>query len=183
MKTCNIKILNREYNNYYLIESLSEYKDYLTELNNKFWVSEKEIKELKTFMGHGHSMLTGIAGMFCGMQNDINEREPMLLHLKSLHGMVLANQVQDLLDGKKLAINTNGGYFPIKPDDEYTLEIIDEKHLYTAKDIKIKKWLGGVHHYAKIGNIDVIDDNGNMKWNTNERAHEEALKYINKLNT
>jgi hypothetical protein len=49
---------------------------------------------------------------------------------------------------------------------------------YTEKDINITKWPGGKHYYARIGNMQVMDENGDTKWNTYERAFEVAKKYL-----
>lgn len=185
MKNYNVEVKMKDtwskHTNCYFIDSLKTYKEYNLELTNKFLVSESEIKNLKTFIGHGHSLLTGISGMFCGMINDKEEREPMLVSLKMLQANLLANQLKSLLEGEKLVINKNGGYFPIKPDQEYKLTEIDG-NIFTTKDIKVQKWWGGRHYYAKVGNIDVIDDDGNVKWNTEEYAYDMAVKYMNQLN-
>jgi hypothetical protein len=60
-------------------------------------------------MGHGHSVLTGISGVMCGMIHEKEKREPMMLNLKLLHATVLTQQLQDILAGNKLVINENGG--------------------------------------------------------------------------
>lgn len=176
----NIKNHWIEYTDCLFIQDLNDYKSYIVELNNKFAVSESEIKNNKTWIGHGHSQLTAIAGMG-NMIEDIEKREPMLFNLKILHAKVLSNQLKDILDGKKLVINKNGGYFTIKPNDKY--EILEIKNdNYTEKDIKVNKWWGGVHWYAKVGKIDVIDEFGNIKWNTESIARKKANEYLNKLN-
>ena len=41
-------------------------------------------------------------------------------------------------------------------------------------------WEGGQHYYAKIGKLDVLDKNGNQKWNTKEETIEAAKWYIEK---
>jgi hypothetical protein len=171
-----------KYNDYYLINNLEEYKYYLEELNNKFIVSESEIKTLNTFIGHGHSLLTGIAGTLGGgMKNNIDEREPMLAALKVLQGTVICNQLKNLIDGYKLAINKKGGYFMIKDSDEYTATEVG-KDVYTESDVITHKWWGGQHYYVKVGNIDVIDALGNVKWNSEKTAMEIGILYMNKLN-
>lgn len=185
MKRYNIKVKLKnewiEYDNCYFIDDLESYKNYEHELNNKFLISELEIKNLKTFIGHGHSFLTGVSGLFCGMISEKEGREPMIAHLKLLQATILCNQIKSLLKGEKLIINENNGYFTIKPNQEYKiLNIHADK--FTKKDIRIIKWWGGTHYYAKIGNIDVVDDDGNVKWNTEQYAYDIAIKYMNKLN-
>jgi len=49
---------------------------------------------------------------------------------------------------------------------------------YTKKDIKVVKWPNGIHYYAKIGMVDVVDDYGNMKWLTAKEAEKCANKYL-----
>jgi hypothetical protein len=184
MKKYNIEIDLKgnlmKYPGCYFIDSLDSYNEYLIILNNKFLISESEIKNIQTFIGHGYSYLTGLSTLFCGTIEEKDKREPILLHLKYLQASVLIGQINSLLDGKKLVINDNGGYFTIKPDEKYKIFSIDNK--YTIKDIKIKKWWGGKHYYAKVGNIDVKDDDGNVKWNTEQYAYDMSVKFMNFLN-
>lgn len=171
-----------KYSDVYFIDTIEMYGEYLEEFNNKFSISESEIETLKTFVGHGHSDLTTIAGFLSGgMVEDRNKRTPMMYELKRLKYTVMVNQIKSLLDGEILVINSKGGYFPIKQDDEYRIIETDEKK-YTSKDIKINKWFGGKHFYAKISEIDVVDEFGNVKWNTEDDATNAAEKYIKKLN-
>jgi len=171
-----------EYSNVYFIRTLDEYRVHLQEINNKFSVAENEIKNLDTFVGHGYSALAGLSGLFCGMIDKKSDRMPMLNHLKRLQGTLVVNQVSDILDGKVLVINKKGGYFPIKPSDEYTFKCIESRK-YVESDIKTLSWRGGAHYYAKVGNIDVVSRSGDVKWDTHHEAYSEAVKYIEKLNS
>jgi len=186
LKRYNVKVEQKgywlKYSDCLFIRDIDDYKLYMTELNNKFTVAENEIKNNRTFIGHNHSMLTGVAGIGCGMIDEISEREPMLANLKLLQGSVLGNQLKDVLDGLKLVINKNGGYFSIKPDEKYEIEEISGNYQYTEADIKIDKWFGGKHYYAKICEIDVVDESGGTKWNTYEYAQKVAVKYMHILN-
>ena len=38
----------------------------------------------------------------------------------------------------------------------------------------------GEHYYAKIGKLDVVDEQGNQKWNTKREAEAAARWYIEK---
>lgn len=42
--------------------------------------------------------------------------------------------------------------------------------LYTSDQIRIKKFDDGTHYYAYIGDAQVRDDNGVLKWDTEEAA-------------
>lgn len=50
----------------------------------------------------------------------------------------------------------------------------------TMDDVRYLKWQGGLHTYAKIGKLDVIDSDGNMKWNTQSEAENAARWFIEK---
>lgn len=171
-----------DYKDHYLIKNLEEYNEYRILLNNSFKVSESEIKNNRSWIDHGHSLLTGIAGIGCGMIEDKEERTPMLLNLKLLEASVLTGQLKNLLAGDVLLINNNGGYFPIKKEWFYIAHKIDSD-VYLESDVKINKWYGGKHYYAKIKRIDVVGEDDSVKWNTEQQAREEALKYLVKLNS
>lgn len=169
------------YTDVWFIDSTEALQEYMQIFNNRFKVSEEEINTIKSFVGHGHSYLTGLSGMFCGMRLPIGERDPMLLHLKYLQASALTSMASHILKGDKLAINELGGMTPIKADQEYTIECISGDK-YSRSDIKTNKWWGGKHYYAKVGKIDVVDDYGNCKWNTEQYAYDMAVKFMDKLN-
>jgi len=175
--------LSMSYTNQYIIENMDDYKEYLTILNNFFAVSKNEIKTLKTFVGHGHTVLTGLTSMFTGegMIEDIEKRQPMLLTLVTLQAKVIKDQILSLLSGYKLVINEKNGYFTIDDNTNCIIEKVG-KRLYTENDIKISKWNGGVHYYAKVGKIDVVDDMGEAKWVSRKIAEKNAKLLLNKLN-
>lgn len=54
----------------------------------------------------------------------------------------------------------------------------DEERL-DIDDVKYTKWFGGFHWYAKVGNLDIVDEHNNQKWNTEEEAHKAAEWFIN----
>lgn len=72
----------------------------------------------------------------------------------------------------------------IKYQDECwkdTLEYPEPEH-YTYKDIRYIQWKDGSHWYAKIGKYDVVDENGNQKWNTRNEAINAAYSFLKTLN-
>ena len=84
-------------------------------------------------------------------------------------------------------INKVGGYFPhhndiIVKDECY----IDEQNIifpqYTEKDIRVKKWEGGKHYYSYVGSFQVIARDGTNKWNTEEKAYEQARYFLYRIN-
>lgn len=58
------------------------------------------------------------------------------------------------------------------------------KNNWTMDDVRYMQWglidNKGEHWYAKIGNRDVVDKNGNMKWNTKAEAERAAEWFIEK---
>lgn len=53
---------------------------------------------------------------------------------------------------------------------------------YSESDIRVITWPGGIHFYAKIGNMDVVDSESNQKWNSWDEAYEKAKEFLNKIN-
>jgi hypothetical protein len=107
------------------------------------------------------------------------ERGGYLRELCDLMGEVSANQLIDVAFGKKLAINHVGGYFPIDNDAE--IEYLTD-YIYTKEDIKISKFEGGKHYYATIGGISVVDNFGDNKWYSEQRAYDKAVEFLEKVN-
>lgn len=73
----------------------------------------------------------------------------------------------------------------IKHLDPNTFKVVDELiknnitwPTYSINDIKIVQWPNGEHYYAKIGNMDIVDDKGNQKWNTYDEAFLNAKKFL-----
>lgn len=59
-------------------------------------------------------------------------------------------------------------------------EIADREEVLKDK-IDIHRWPDGTHFYAKVGKLDVVDDDGNVKWNTYKKAMKAAKKFIEQL--
>lgn len=88
--------------------------------------------------------------------------------------------------------------FKVVPKERTTEYVMDEfeiaetveseKFAYLTKnnwcldDVRYMQWnmLGnrGTHWYAKIGNRDITDKDGNMKWNTKKEAETAAKWFI-----
>ena len=95
---------------------------------------------------------------------------------------VTKNQLDCLEKYGAIYINKLGGYcFGIHDFDDICIK----EELYFPSDdnkpkIKIKKWPGGSHYYAYINGREVKDEFGNIKWNTEKKANEVVLEYLNK---
>lgn len=71
--------------------------------------------------------------------------------------------------------------------DNPSIEIIDsieKDEIYypdiewSLSNVRYIKWDGGSHWYAKIDKIDIVDNNGNQKWNTKQEAENAAKWFI-----
>jgi hypothetical protein len=79
--------------------------------------------------------------------------------------------------------NHPAGLKIVKTIKKYELEFPKDEELkeYTEDDITINKWTEGSHYYAKIGDIDVVDEDGHVKWNSGDIAREKAIEYLKTL--
>lgn len=64
-------------------------------------------------------------------------------------------------------------------EDKFKDEMIypSEENL-NIEDVRYLQWDGGKHWYAKIGYEDIVDKNGNQKWDTKQEAEEASKWYI-----
>ena len=65
----------------------------------------------------------------------------------------------------------------VKTIEKGTLTFPDEEKP-SLSDVRVLVWPGGIHYYAKIGSLDVVDKDGNQKWGTEKEAIEAAKWYI-----
>jgi len=120
---------------------------------------------------------------------------PWLEEAIKLENTVIQGRIKDFENGLDFYL-ANGVQEFIPSWDKY--EIVEEIEkdlleypliaLVHFEDVRYMKWdmpdlnIKGVHWYAKIGNEDVRDKNGNMKWNTKEEAEEAARWFCQELN-
>lgn len=69
----------------------------------------------------------------------------------------------------------------VKYDDEVWSDKMEYpiKDVYTIDDVRYIQWKGGSHWYAKVGNIDIVDQDDRQKWDTKEEAIKAAQNWIN----
>lgn len=80
-----------------------------------------------------------------------------------------------------ILLRENCSYAPITEDCIITETIELKDMIYPNKNIdniRLLQWDGGVHWYAKIGGMDVVDKKGNQKWDTKETARQAAIEYL-----
>lgn len=112
------------------------------------------------------------------------KRKTVVDDVNILSDEMLSPLVRYYLNGRIPIVNKNGGYCFL--DDEIeVLEKLEKSEMIWPDDnrygIRILKWPEGKHYYAKVGNKDVFDDDGNMKWNTKKQAEKWAKKFLKEL--
>lgn len=163
------------YTNRIVIENLDDLKEY-HDSKHHVRVFEAMKSALDVLKNGGH--YNDLIACFALNLSDIN-KAGVLQNIAELSSKVFADQCKFIINGKRIAINENFGYFPISDcaEVEFITNII-----YTEADIKISKFDGGRHFYAFIKGIQVVDSQGEKKWNTNEFAYKQALKKLEQMN-
>lgn len=138
-----------------------------------------KLKEDYTYVPHYTTRWAGVAQSFAEMKGTNFIKESTLLENEVHKGKSFA-----VIEGKTLYLREMGSYM-VHTDSIEVTDIFESDTLvypeYAESDIKITKWPSGSHFYAKIGNMDVIDKDGNQKWNTHKRAYEVALNELKNI--
>jgi len=85
-----------------------------------------------------------------------------------------------IAQGIPVIINDVGGFMLLTDDVEITDEIMAPSMVrpkFTEDDIKVSKFRGGSHWYARLSWLDVEID-GRVKWSSAEAARKAALKFL-----
>lgn len=88
------------------------------------------------------------------------------------------------LFGKSPMYLSNGlAYSTPKKEMEYQDEQWLDEIMYPVSEfdpdrVRYIQWEGGKHWYAKIDKYDVVDQNGNQKWDTKEEAEKAVRRYL-----
>lgn len=179
MKKANIISYGQEYKGFILIENITDLLDYFHE---RFYgmkkvsavnlVTRYQAKQRGEMVGHGTDLITDVVEGTCDIKGTGCAWE-----LCKLTGTVEKYWIKDIADGRKIAINPINGISHFNPEDDAIINIITSNELYTESDIKISRWSGGTHWYAKIAFIDVVI-NGEAKWNSKIVAMNKAKEYL-----
>lgn len=94
------------------------------------------------------------------------------------------NRMKMFSNGDEIYLSEGMTVFMLTPgfteiiEDYYsdTLEFPHDK--YTLNDVRLIQWDGGKHWYAKLGSIDIVDSEGNQKWNTKAEVEYAVIKYL-----
>ena len=186
MKRANIKAFNNYYERFVIIENLIDLYDFFEE-KTKGLIKEsaKTLVERAQKVAKGEvSNITHLGQTDCitiGTETMSSIYGQGIIYSQAkLMGTYQRDLERYVNDGKILAINPYNmvSYFTLPKDAEY--EIISEKENYTHDDIRIIKFEGGTHWYAKISNIDVVIDD-EQKWNAQWIARQKAEQFLKQL--
>lgn len=104
--------------------------------------------------------------------------------IAGFNSMRITHLVKNLEEYGTVYINCVGGSTFKYNDIEYA--VVRRSNLvwpdYKEEDIRIKRFEGGDHFYAYIGDVQVKQGTGNdtiIKWDTYDEAYQAALSYIN----
>lgn len=101
-----------------------------------------------------------------------------------LENELLRNRIKFFKKGIIQYFNTSLQTFLLSDSCEIVDEVYKDTLVFpheekpSINDIRFLQWSDGIHYYAKIGKIDIIDKNGNQKWDTKAEAEEAAKWYI-----
>ena len=128
---------------------------------------------------------------------DITNRfsgNPWVVDAINLENQILNNRINDFLEFGKIYLADGVQQFMYREDLFDIVEEIDSEILsypkeaqFHIEEVRYMQWdvpgfPKGEHWYAKIGNMDVRDKAGNMKWNTKEEAVKAAEWFCQYLN-
>ena len=128
---------------------------------------------------------------------DITNRfssNPWVVDAINLENQILNNRINDFLEFGKIYLADGVQQFMYREDLFDIVEEIDSEILsypkeaqFHIEEVRYMQWdvpgfPKGEHWYAKIGNMDVRDKAGNMKWDTKEEAVKAAEWFCQYLN-
>lgn len=102
-------------------------------------------------------------------------------YMDAFVGAKFRSWVEHINQGKTIYVNLNGGYNFAQPVLAYEERNECVFPCYSESDIRVKRWPGGKHFYAYVGNIEVTDIRGNdviNKWDDELSAKEAARRLL-----
>lgn len=182
MKRANFTYWNQKYNGFIVIENMSDLIDYFHE---RLYGMQKESARSLVDRARG-IVQNGIVSHPTDPIVQIVEIESnfrgggILINHAKIMGILQQQWVEAINENLNIAINPINGVSHFMFPKTIDLEIISEHEKYTEADIKVLRWTGGAHWYAKIGFIDVVID-GEQKWNARWQAEEKAKQFLSEM--
>lgn len=181
VKVKNISCPNIEYKKWYLycddLEVMSEHFEKIFGAG----VREGILDFINDKNGRPAHYVSKWANIISFVGPDILGQKPLLASA-TLENKTFRDRCKCILDGRTLLLGDSYSYMVLEGFEiikELETDVLDfYVSGYTEDDINIVKWDNGRHYYAKIGNIDVSDENGNYKWNYASIAMSAAREFL-----
>ena len=170
---------------------------WLFEPRTKDQVMEHWQKYARSVICEGSQKLTkkifsGTKGHFtndfeCAVEGYMNAmHEGLMPSMAKVENEALQNRLRSFRSGRKIYLNhgiqvvtIDSRFADITTTTERNVLTFPNEDKPTMQDVRFIVWDGGVHYYAKIGKLDIVDKDGNQKWNTRREAEDAAQWYIN----
>lgn len=111
----------------------------------------------------------------------------IMLDMAQVEMMAYNNRISDFERGRRIFLPKNltvvtldERFYEIKKISNRDKLTFPDEDKPSLDDVRYIQWDGGEHWYAKIGKLDIIDENNNQKWNSKEDAKKAAEWYIEK---
>ena len=160
------------------IDTVEKLTDYLEITDSRFGQAFNSLIHSKEFgMGMEHADETAFA---IGMYGQNRKLSPLSATI-DFRNRIIQNQYDAVLTHGCIYIKQNGGYHWPSTKDEKSEAFVRKTVLifpdFKEDEIRVKRFPGGEHFYAYIGNMEVRDGD-TIKWNTYEEAYNQAKRLI-----
>lgn len=111
-----------------------------------------------------------------------------------LENELVSNRFSSIRKGKEIYLDNGVVETVLTKDDDVVEEYFSDELIYPVEtqvrreEVRYMQWnmpdlaIKGTHWYAKIGNTDIQDEKGNMKWDTKQEAEKAAEWFVRRLN-
>lgn len=183
MKRANFTYWNQKYNGFIVIENMSDLIDYFHE---RLYGMQKEtarnlVDRARAVAIDNASVPHPTDPIISIVEIESELKGGILLNHAKIFGTLQQQWIEAINDGLNIAINPMNGVSHFMFPKTIDIKIISEREKYTQADIKVLRWTGGTHWYAKVGFMDVVID-GEQKWNARWQAEEKAKQFLSEMN-
>ena len=112
--------------------------------------------------------------------------DSLIVSMLQIENEAFQNRLQMFRSGREIylshsiqVVTVDTRFVDILTTTERNVLTFPDEERPEMKDVRFIVWEGGVHYYAKIGKLDIVDKDGNQKWNTRAEAESAARWYIN----
>lgn len=112
--------------------------------------------------------------------------DSLIVSMLQIENEAFRNRLQMFRSGREIylshsiqVVTVDTRFVDILTTTERNVLTFPDEEKPEMKDVRFIVWEGGVHYYAKIGKLDIVDKDGNQKWNTRAEAESAARWYIN----